>query len=100
MLFDSDVIFVAIVLLIIFLGPVGITVFLALNVRILFKAFGNIARFDLVVLFTAVALDRSADKTRINNLAFLSFEAFLLQLEVEVIEQCFNETLLGQLLSE
>jgi len=97
---NGDVVFVTVVLLAILPGPAGITVFLAIDVRVFLEAFGDLPRLDLVVLFATVALDRGADKARINNLTFLGFEAFVFQLQVEIVEQCFNEALLGQLFPE
>lgn len=47
---DIDMVLVAIVAFIIFLGPSGITIFLGSLVFVLFKALGCVALFDGVVL--------------------------------------------------
>ena len=70
LVFDADVVFVAVVSLTILLSLPCLNVFLAQLRRIAFPIFGRFTFFDLGVLFPAVALPRGGNQAGINNLSF------------------------------
>lgn len=66
---DLHVVLVAVITLMVLLGPASLQVLLALAAGLSSDALGHLATLDLLVLVTAVSLLGSFDKTGINNLA-------------------------------
>ncbi len=76
LVFNINMVFVAGVLFAVILGPARLHIFLPLDVEIRLKTFGNLALFDLGVLFAAVALDRGADQAGVDDLTLRALKPF------------------------
>jgi hypothetical protein len=64
---------VAVIALVVFAGPASVCIFLSLFVFV--PVFGSLAIFYLLILVTAVTLDRNPDNAGINNLPFSGLKA-------------------------
>ena len=87
---------VAIVLLVAFLGPAGISILVALLVRLVVPQIFAVVRFYPLVLLTGVALPGSFHKRGIDNLPFVEGEALAVKITAELVEQCIKRACLAQ----
>ena len=97
---DGNVILVAKMGFLVFLGPAGVSILLSLHGEIGFKTLRGLARLDLCVFLPAVALPGYIHKTCINNLTLLGAPALRDPLLIEALEQGFMAFMPGQLRSK
>ena len=83
-----------------FLCPHGINIFIALLVGIVVPKIVSVAFFDLFVFFPVVPLARNLRKTGINNFTFVKFQTFIVQVNLELVEQVFYNCHLHKFLAE
>ena len=81
-------------------GPAGLGVLLRLYGQIGFKTRRGLARLELCVFLSAVALPRHIHKTCINDLTLLGASALRDPLLIEALEQGFMAFMPGQLRSK
>ena len=100
-LIDGNVILVAKVGFLILTGPPGdLGVLLRLYRGIGFKTLWGLARLDLCVFLSAVALSGHIHKARVNDLTLLGATALRDPLRIEALEQGFMAFMPGQLRSK
>src|SRR5487761_1953773 len=95
-----DVILVAVVGLLVLLGPAGVQVFVGQAFRVGLPAGGHGTALDRGVLLAPVALPGHFDKRRVNDLAFPGDEALLGQPCIEGREEFAEEFRPRELLAE